>query len=143
MPDIFPSTVLYVILDERYAKLIGSRDVVTGNIVPDTDMMRSLGSAIKQWLDGYFKQLTLGGVTRTTWPSAGSGSQSMDDVYNNGSVVAVDNTDVKFKLSTGKHYKFMKSDESAVYLDVDGDGNVISRLSNDAENGFEVIAYGA
>ncbi len=141
MPDIFPSTVLYVILDERYAKLIGSRDVTTGNIIPDADILRNLGSAVKKWLNGYFQQLTLGGVTRTTWPDAGSGSQSMDDVYNNGSVVNVDNTDVKFKLSTGKHYKFMNSVESATYLDVDGDGNVISRLSNDVENGFEIISY--
>jgi hypothetical protein len=85
MPDIFPSTVLYVILDERYAKLIGSRDVVTGNIVPDTNMMRSLGSVIKQWLDGYFKQLTLGGVTRTTWPTAVAGSNG--NVFMSGATV--------------------------------------------------------
>ncbi len=120
----------------------GANAIAGGDIVPDTDMIRSLGSAIKQWLDGYFKQLTIGGVTRTTWPDAGSGSQSMDNVYDNGSVVVVDNTDVKFKLSSGKHYKLTNATDTATYVDVDGDGNVISRLLNDAENGFEIISYG-
>ena len=38
-------------------------------------------------------EITLGGVTRSTWPTPGSGSQSMNDTYDNGSVVNVDNTD--------------------------------------------------
>ncbi len=66
---------------------------------------------------------------------------SMDAIYDRGSEVNVDNTDVKYKLSTGKQYKFTNSNESETYFKVDGNGSVISRLSNDVENGFEIISY--
>ena len=108
---------------EAYIKALNS-DATTKNLIPLTDQTYALGTAIKQFADGFFKQITLGGVTRTSWPSAGSGSQSMDNVYDNGSVVSVDNTDVSYKVTTGKHFKITDSTGATVYFDIDGAGNV-------------------
>lgn len=104
--------------------------IETKDLTPDSDAVRLIGSAIKQYLNGYFSQLTLGGVTRSSWPAAGSGSQSMDDVYNNGSVVNVDNTDEVHKLSATKHFKLTNAAGTTILLDVDGAGNVVMSFVN-------------
>lgn len=121
------------------ATIVGQ--VETESIVPKTTLTYSLGSAILKWLDGHFNQITLGGVARTTWPAAGSGSQSMDDVYNNGSEVVVDNTDAVYKLSTTKHFKVTNADESETYLDITGGGECIATSSKECENGCEQVQY--
>jgi hypothetical protein len=90
------------------------------DVLPDTDNVRSIGSAIKKFLSGFFNEITLGGVTRTTWPAAGSGSQSMDDTYNNGSVVNVDNTNEVHQLTTGKKWKLTNADGSVTYMEAEG-----------------------
>ena len=90
-------------------------------ITPQAHDAYSLGTAIKAWLMGYFTQITLGGVTRSTWPAAGSGSQSMNDVYDNGSVVNVDNTDQVFALSSGKHVKITNAAQTVTYWDFTAD----------------------
>lgn len=115
--------------------------VETESIVPKTTLTYSLGSAILNWLDGHFNQITLGGVARTTWPTAGSGSQSMDDVYNNGSEVAVDNTDAVYKLTATKHFKITNADESETYLDITGGGECMATSSRVCENGCEQVQY--
>jgi hypothetical protein len=95
------------------------------DVLPDTDNVRSIGSAIKRFLSGFFSSATfseiiLGGVSRTTWPAAGSGSQSMDDTYNNGSVVNVDNTNEVHQLATGKKWKLTNADGSVTYMEAEG-----------------------
>ncbi|MBI3098564.1 MAG: hypothetical protein HYY93_10035 [Planctomycetes bacterium] len=52
----------------------GAPDVVvdgSGNITPGTDNTRSIGTASFRWNDGRFVNLTLGGVTISSWPSGG------------------------------------------------------------------------
>ncbi len=120
-----------------------SGQVETENIIPKTTSASSLGSAIRKWLNGYFDQITLGGVTRSAWPDAGSGSQSMDDAYNNGSEVAVDNTDVTFKLATSRRFKVTNADKSETYLDITGGGECIATSGKEAENVKELIWYNA
>ncbi|HEY3276405.1 MAG TPA: hypothetical protein VGJ94_07270 [Syntrophorhabdaceae bacterium] len=88
------------------------------DVIPDSDNTRSIGSMIRQFFNGFFSQITLGGVTRTTWPSPGSGSQSMDDTYNNGSVVNVDNGHEIHKLSVGKKFQITDATGSTVFLEV-------------------------
>ncbi len=129
-------------MDENFETLdteITNRHAKDEDIVPDVSATRKIGSALKRFLDGFFSQITLGGVTRTTWPDAGSGSQSMDDVYNNGSVVNVDNTDVKYKLSSGKSFKITAADETETYLGV---SQTDVRLK-DCGNQKELIWYSA
>jgi len=46
---------------------------------PDLDNARNLGESTRNWANGYFAGLTLGGVTKSAWPTAAAGS--------NGSVV--------------------------------------------------------
>jgi len=67
-----------------------------------------------------FSEITLGGVTRSTWPSPGSGSQSMDDTYNNGSLVNVDNTDEVHRLSAGKKFRLVNAGGSVTYMEAEG-----------------------
>ena len=105
-------------------------DVNTENVYPKADNTYTLGSAIKRWIDGHFGQITLGGVTRSTWPAAGSATVGMDDTYNNGSVVNVDDTDEVHKLTTAKHFKLTDAAGTTIYLDVDGEGNVIFPFAN-------------
>jgi hypothetical protein len=120
-----------------------SGQVETENIIPKATSTYSLGSAIRKWLHGYFDQITLGGIARSTWPDPGSGSQSMDDVYNNGSEVAVDNTDVVFKLSASKRFKITNADKTESYLDITGGGECIATSGKEAENVKELIWYSA
>jgi len=121
MSDLFPDA-LYALYDLRYIKRDGTNSVA-GDIVPDTDGVRSLGSTIKKWLkgwfhsiavtnldgdvnveniypktdsiyalgseskrwsDGKFVQLTLGGVSKTSWPTAVAGSNG--NVFYSGSI---------------------------------------------------------
>lgn len=44
------------------------------DIKPDSDAARTLGSAILRYLQGHFVNLTLGGVSRSEWPTAVAGS---------------------------------------------------------------------
>ena len=87
---------------------------------PDADNVRTLGSALLRWLNGYFNQITLGGITRSAWPSPGSGSQSMDDVYNNGSVIDLDNTNMVYTLSTGKKFILKGPGGTTTHLSLEG-----------------------
>lgn len=121
MSDLFPDA-LYALYDLRYIKRDGTNSI-TGDIVPDTDGVRSLGSTAKKWLkgwfhsiavtnldgnvnveniypktdntytlgseskrwsDGKFVQLTLGGVSKTAWPTAVAGSNG--NVFYSGSI---------------------------------------------------------
>jgi len=91
-----------------------NRHKVNADIVPDADNSRSLGSALRRLLNGFFNQITLGGVTRTTWPSPGSATLSMDDTYNNGSVVVVDNTDVAYQLAAGRKVKITDAAQASI-----------------------------
>jgi len=100
------------------------------DVIPDRDNTRSIGSAIRRFLGGFFNEITLGGVTRTTWPQAGSGSQSMDDVYGNGSVVNVDNTDEIHRLGSGRKFKLVNSDGTVTYMEAEG-GKGITFPGND------------
>ena len=104
---------------------MANRHKVNADVVPDTDNVRSIGSAIRRFLSafvntGIFGQITLGGVTRSAWPSPGSGSQSMDDAYNNGSVVNVDNTDIVHQLGAGKKFRLVNTDGSVTYMEAEG-----------------------
>jgi len=65
----------------------------------------------------------------------------MDDVYDHGSKVVVDNTDVIYKLSATKHFKVTNDDESATYLDITGGGECIATSSKECENGCEQVQY--
>jgi len=100
------------------------------DVIPDMDNTRSIGSAIRRFLRGFFSEITLGGVTRTTWPQAGSGSQSMDDVYGNGSVVNVDNTDEIHRLGSGRKFKLVNADGAVTYMEAEG-GKGITFPGND------------
>jgi hypothetical protein len=118
---VFPDA-LYALYDERYLKKDGS-NYFTGDILPDADGTRSLGSTIKKWLKGWFHsiavtnidgnvnveniypktdntyvigsaskrvadakfvQLTLGGVSRTSWPTVVAGSNG--NVFYSGTI---------------------------------------------------------
>ena len=100
------------------------------DVLPDGDNTRSIGSSIRRFLGGFFNEITLGGVTRSTWPQAGSGSQSMDDVYDNGSVINVDNTDEVHQLGSGKKFKLVNSDGTVTYMEAEG-GKGITFPGND------------
>ena len=109
---------------------MANRHKKTEDVVPDQDNARSIGSAIRRFLGGFFNEITLGGVTRSTWPQAGSGSQSMDDVYDNGSVVSVDNTDEVHKLGSGKKFRLANADGTVTYMEAEG-GKGITFPGND------------
>lgn len=53
------------------------------DIKPDSDAARTLGSAILRYLQGHFVNLTLGGVSRDSWPTAVAGSNG--NVFYSGS----------------------------------------------------------
>ena len=109
---------------------IANRHNKAEDVLPDADNTRSIGSMIRRFLGGFFNEITLGGVTRSTWPQAGSGSQSMDDVYDNGSVINVDNTDEVHRLGSGKKFKLVNSDGTMTYLEAEG-GKGITFPGND------------
>jgi hypothetical protein len=95
------------------------------DVLPDADATRSIGSSIRRFLSGFFSsgvfnEIILGGVSRTAWPSAGSGSQSMDDTYNNGSVINVDNTNEVHQLTTGKKWKLTDASGAVTYMEAEG-----------------------
>ncbi len=74
-------------MDENFETLdteIANRHKKNEDILPDADIVRSLGSAIKWFLNGFFSQLTLGGVIRTSWPTAVAGSNG--NVFYSGSI---------------------------------------------------------
>ena len=107
-----------------------NRHKKTEDVLPDADNTRSIGSAIRRFLGGFFNEITLGGVTRSTWPQAGSGSQSMNDVYDNGSVINVDNTDEVHHLGIGRKFKLVNSDGTVTYMEAEG-GKGITFPGND------------
>lgn len=45
----------------------------SGNFKPGTDNQLSIGTSANRWNNGYFANLTLGGVTISSWPSGGVG----------------------------------------------------------------------
>ncbi len=74
-------------MDQNFETLdteIANRHKKNEDIIPDTDILRSIGSAIKRFLNGHFSQLTLGGITRTSWPTAVAGSNG--NVFYSGAV---------------------------------------------------------
>ena len=82
------------------------------NIVPRANEEGGIGTSIKKWLNGFFKylsatQITLSGVSRTTWPDPGSGSQALTDVLDNGPEGNIPSGQ-KFKLkdNTGTDERF-------------------------------------
>ncbi len=113
-------------------------EVFPENITPDADNTRSIGSAIRRFLGGFFNEITLGGVTRSTWPSPGSGSQSMDDTYNNGSQVDVDNTDEVRRLGAGKKFKLANADGSITYMEAEGGVGIMLTPHNDVTHANEI-----
>lgn len=64
---------------------LANRHKKNEDVLPDTDNTRSIGSAIKRFLNAHFGQITLGGVTRSTWPASGSATVGLTDVLANGS----------------------------------------------------------
>jgi len=58
--------------------------VSLGDILPSVTDTKNIGSAVFRWLNGYFKNLTLGGVSRDSWPTAVAGSNG--NVFFSGSV---------------------------------------------------------
>lgn len=88
------------ILDKAY--------LYDADILPDTDNTRSIGSAIKRFLNAHFGQITLGGVTRSTWPASGSATVGLTDVLANGSEGNIPaGQKAAFKNSTGLNTWFV------------------------------------
>jgi len=133
---------------------------VDSDLTPYTTGTRSLGTTVKKWLAAHITTvnasdvitpaITLGGVQRTAWPEAGTGTQSMDDVYNNGTAVAVDNTNVLWNMTIGKIMRWMSSTgESApekTYFSIEegaiaGEAQVYGRITNSRCNGSEIVTY--
>ncbi len=54
------------------------------HILPSVTDTKNIGSAVFRWLNGYFKNLTLGGVSRDAWPTAVAGSNG--NVFMSGAV---------------------------------------------------------
>jgi len=58
--------------------------VSLSHMLPSVTDTKNIGSAVFRWLNGYFKNLTLGGVSRDSWPTAVAGSNG--NVFFSGSV---------------------------------------------------------
>jgi len=50
----------------------GYAGIFNGQVVPNTDDSHTLGTSVFRWNNGYFTNLTLGGVTISSWPSGGT-----------------------------------------------------------------------
>ncbi len=70
------NTALAHFLTDRAAFYFNPKITVNGNVEPYTDNTRTLGTSSLRWANGYFTSLTLGGVTRTSWPSGIGGGGS-------------------------------------------------------------------
>ena len=79
------------ILDKAY--------LYDADIVPATDNDKSIGSAIKRFLNGYFVNLTLGGVSRNSWPTAVAGSNG--NVFQAGAITLNGQTGVTVTHNKG------------------------------------------
>lgn len=87
MPDIFPNTVLYILFDERINNIHDKNANAhqTQNIQdPSSHNTGRVGSPSKAYAQGAFMQIFLGGVGKTTWPSAVPGSNG--EVFMTGAV---------------------------------------------------------
>jgi len=69
------------------------------DIKPDSDATRTLGSATLRYLQGHFVNLTLGGVSRDSWPTAVAGSNG--NVFYSGSVTLAGQDGVTVTHSKG------------------------------------------
>ena len=78
---------------------INNRHKKSEDILPNTDNTRSIGSAIKRLLEGYFVNLTLGGVSRNSWPTAVAGSNG--NVFQAGAITLNGQTGVTVTHNKG------------------------------------------
>jgi len=130
-------------ITDRGSFYFNPKVTVDGNVEPYTDNTSTLGTASLRWANGYFTSLTLGGVTRSSWPSGigGGGTAgylarwtSATDIgnsvlYDNGTNVGIGTTSPGAKLDV----------VGSVYVrTAAGSNNLLSLSGGDANIGLEL-----